>query len=198
MIIAKYHVLPLCPHSDSVSRVSLALLHKHNVKRSTINDNVSRHVIAVRRSEMCVEIRAERARAAAPRWAGGYYTPRAGDGEAPRCECERAHSPKTLTHHRAHILAGANCKRWPAHMDMHEDTAPPHAAVSTCPICNAEQTDRRFGLTCSSLFCNSACAPSAAYSHLGALRRHERWSRAIPKHLSGVSLRRVQDDSLLR
>ena len=90
---------------------------------------------------------------------------------------------------RAHILAGANRKRWPAHMDMHEDTAPPHAAVSTCPICNAEQTDRRFGLTCSSLF---------AYSHLGALRRHERWSRAILKHLSGVSLRRVQDDSLLR
>ena len=43
---------------------------------------------------------------------------------------------------RAHILAGANRKRWPAHMDMHEDTAPPHAAVSTCPICNAEQTDR--------------------------------------------------------
>ena len=99
---------------------------------------------------------------------------------------------------RAHILAGANRKRWPAHMDMHEDTAPPHAAVSTCPICNAEQTDRMFGLTCSSLFCNSACAPSAAYSHLGALRRHERWSRAILKHLSGGSLRRVQDDSLLR
>ena len=41
---------------------------------------------------MSVEIRADRARAAAPRWAGGYYTPRAGDGEAPRCECERAHS----------------------------------------------------------------------------------------------------------
>ena len=74
---------------------------------------------------MCVEIRADRARAAAPRWAGGYYTPRAGDGEAPRCECERAHSPKTLTHHRAHILADANCKRWPAHMDMHNGTQHP-------------------------------------------------------------------------
>ena len=166
---------------DSIESVSLDSRHQHCS---------SSHDVDTRK-------RSIRARGAAPRGAGGY-TPRAGDGEAPRCECERAHSPKTLTHHRAHILADANCKRWPAHMDMHKHTATLHAAVSTCPICNAEQTDRRFGLTCSSLFCNSACAPSAAYSHLGALRRHERWSRAILKHLSGVSLRRVQGDSLLR
>ena len=148
----------------------------------------------------CVSRSARTARAPRRRAGPGGTIPRARVTVRPRGVSVSAHilSKDTNTSQSAHTRRGANCKRWPAHMDMHKHTAPLHAAVSTCPICNAEQTDRRFGLTCSSLFCNSACAPSAAYSHLGALRRHERWSRAILKHLSGVSLRRVQDDSLLR
>ena len=58
--------------------------------------------------------------AGAPPGGVQYYTPRAGDGEAPRCECERAQSLQRHKHltERTYSQALTNCKRWP-HMDKH-------------------------------------------------------------------------------
>ena len=95
----------------SLSSSSTSRNVKREVTTRSTNDNVTRSQIG----DVC--------RRAGP----GGTIPRARVTVRPRGVSVSAHilSTKTPTHHRAHILAGANCKRWPAHMDMHNGTQHP-------------------------------------------------------------------------